>query len=373
MLAETSVPPPISFPLPRKKRLFTTFELVIVLLGLLALAYLISTLMRPALVAQLLGASAGAKVATSEMVKPVAPEPSRDLLGGFGQIVAKQQGLGELKEIPAPKPEAELQSERDAAMAARVAALQEAPNGSAQAPRASDPEAERVTSTSEPANGANGSYDAPPTAASAQAPSSAPPAPRMAEVDLPPTPGALVTGSVANEPAEAGKTPPAATVINAPSTPSAPAAEPKKATAPPAAKTAAKDAAPKQPKAAAVPKSPAATPTKVAAASPSPGGISFGPAVVSKAKEPPEIVGIKIGRFGSIDDARLRWLQVTAGNADAVAGLEGRYAAAVGDDGAAYEVVAGPINSAAEARKVCKTLQSRAIECSVGPFIGNAL
>lgn len=358
MQAETSVPPPISFPLPRKRRLFTTFEIAVVVLGLLALAYLLSMLMRPQLIAQMLGAAIERPAAQTETAATPAPKDS-ELLAGLSNVVAQRQSMGELESIPTTKPEAQLQHERDAEMAARVAALQAEPaTPGDQAP--AGPPAETAVIIPDPPAEAN-----PPAAA---------PATRMGEVDLPPTPGALVTGSVQSSQGEAKETeaPPApvAKVLNAqPAPPPAPPAAAAKDSVPAPAKPQKATAAAKATTPAAAP-----APTKVAAATPpSSGAISFGPATVSKAKDVPEVVGIKIGRFGSIDDARLRWLMVTAGNGDALDGLEGRYVAAVGESGAVYDVIAGPINSTAEAKSVCKTLKARGFECSVGAFIGNAL
>jgi hypothetical protein len=38
-----------------------------------------------------------------------------------------------------------------------------------------------------------------------------------------------------------------------------------------------------------------------------------------------------------------------------------------------YELVAGPVKSAADAKRLCKELAAKAITCKVGDFAGEAL
>lgn len=116
--------------------------------------------------------------------------------------------------------------------------------------------------------------------------------------------------------------------------------------------------------AASTPPAPVATPP--AAAAP----IAFGAPVVTPA---PRNLGIQIANGSSVDALRLSWSLLSERHADSLKALEPRYTAGSGDDPQSFDLVAGPIKSEAQARKVCKTLEARGVACRVGNFDGNAL
>ncbi len=156
----------------------------------------------------------------------------------------------------------------------------------------------------------------------------------------------------------------------------------KAATTKVAAKDAKKEAAKPAPdaKKAAAPKDAAAP----AAAKPAPaagttletgsvegGGVSpFGPAVVTPAKRP---VGLSLGSAPSVDSLRLNWSVLADQNADALGTLQPHYVTGINGSDLTFELIAGPVSSTAEAKRICNELIQRGNACRVGEFSGTAL
>ncbi len=84
-------------------------------------------------------------------------------------------------------------------------------------------------------------------------------------------------------------------------------------------------------------------------------------------------IGIYIGSGPSIDSLRLSWSLLSDRNAETLRPLQPRYTTGIDANGLNYGLVAGPLNSAAEAQKVCKDLAAKAVTCRVGDFAGEAL
>lgn len=107
---------------------------------------------------------------------------------------------------------------------------------------------------------------------------------------------------------------------------------------------------------------PAATP---AAAPP------FGAPVVTPAAKP---VGVQIASGSSLDSLKLSWNLLSETHADKFKNLEPRYSLSVDGSTVVYNLLAGPVKSEAEARKMCKALAAKAVPCTiVGEFGGAAL
>ncbi|MET0407693.1 MAG: SPOR domain-containing protein [Hyphomicrobium sp.] len=98
--------------------------------------------------------------------------------------------------------------------------------------------------------------------------------------------------------------------------------------------------------------------------------ISFGPAVVKPA---PHIIGIQLATDPSVDGLRVTWGALSQIHADQLGQLKARYA----DIGTAtspnFGLIAGPIKSKAEARKICKELAAQSVSCKVSDFKGEEL
>jgi hypothetical protein len=100
------------------------------------------------------------------------------------------------------------------------------------------------------------------------------------------------------------------------------------------------------------------------------GGVVFGPGTVSAAAKP---VGIVIGNGPTVDSLRLTWSLLSERHAPNLGALQPRYTAGVDANGLTYDLVAGPVKSEAEAKKLCKDLAAKAIICRVGEYAGEAL
>lgn len=96
--------------------------------------------------------------------------------------------------------------------------------------------------------------------------------------------------------------------------------------------------------------------------------VAFGPAVVTPAPKP---IGIQIASGSSVEALRLSWSLLSDHHADSLKNLQPRVIG--GAEGTGYDLVAGPLKSQAEAKKVCKALQSKNITCRIGSFEGDAL
>lgn len=97
---------------------------------------------------------------------------------------------------------------------------------------------------------------------------------------------------------------------------------------------------------------------------------AFGNVVVSPAKP---AIGLKISSGPSVDALRLSWSLLAERHADTLKDLTPRYQEGAANPDAPYELLAGPVTSSADARRICKTLQKRGIPCEIGAFAGNAL
>jgi hypothetical protein len=97
--------------------------------------------------------------------------------------------------------------------------------------------------------------------------------------------------------------------------------------------------------------------------------INFGPAIVKPA---PAAVGIEIGSASSVGGLRLSWSQIAAHNAE-LQNLQARYAETDDPANPGYNLIAGPLKSRAEAKRICQDLIARYQTCRVGEFKGEAL
>ncbi len=109
---------------------------------------------------------------------------------------------------------------------------------------------------------------------------------------------------------------------------------------------------------------PAATPA-AAPSEPPP----FGPAVVKPAPNP---VGVQIASGSSLESLRLSWSLLSETHADKLKSLEPRYSMSVENGGVVYNLMAGPVKSEADAKKMCKALAAKAIPCKVMSEFGGA-
>lgn len=97
----------------------------------------------------------------------------------------------------------------------------------------------------------------------------------------------------------------------------------------------------------------------------------FAAPVVTPAAKP---VGVQIASGSSIDSLRLSWNLLSETHADKLKNLEPRYSLSVDNGAVVYNLLAGPVKSEADAKKMCKALAAKAIPCKViGEFGGAAL
>ena len=98
--------------------------------------------------------------------------------------------------------------------------------------------------------------------------------------------------------------------------------------------------------------------------------ISFGPAVVKAAPKP---LGVRLSSAASIDALRLSWSLLADRHGPALKNLQPRYIAGGDAQNPSFELIAGPITSSAQAKRLCKTLTDGTKPCKVGDFAGDAL
>jgi hypothetical protein len=111
---------------------------------------------------------------------------------------------------------------------------------------------------------------------------------------------------------------------------------------------------------------PAATPAATPATAP-----PFGAPVVTPTAKP---VGVQIASGSSLDSLKLSWNLLSETHADKFKNLEPRYSLSVDGGTVIYNLMAGPLKSESEARKMCKALAAKAVPCKiVGEFGGAAL
>lgn len=104
---------------------------------------------------------------------------------------------------------------------------------------------------------------------------------------------------------------------------------------------------------------------------PEPQQITFGPATVTPASE---AYAIHLDAGPSVDALRLRWSVLHDRHQSALRDLEPRYLVGGSPAAPSYELLAGPIDSAEEASRICALLRARGVTCTIGgPFAGEAL
>ena len=114
--------------------------------------------------------------------------------------------------------------------------------------------------------------------------------------------------------------------------------------------------------------------TAVVAAAPAPAAadqaISFGPAVVKTAPKP---LGVRLSSAASVDALRLSWSLLADRHGPVLKNLQPRYVAGGDAQNPSFDLIAGPIKSNAQAKKLCKTLTDSSTPCKVGDYGGDAL
>ena len=124
-----------------------------------------------------------------------------------------------------------------------------------------------------------------------------------------------------------------------------------------------------QPKTAAGTAAPALATAGAAAAQATP--IAFGPAVVKTAPKP---FAVQLASGSTLDAIKLSWSLLAEQHADTLHALQPRYTASGTEQaGQTFDLVAGPVKTAADAKRICKALAARGTDCKVAPFAGEAL
>jgi hypothetical protein len=115
----------------------------------------------------------------------------------------------------------------------------------------------------------------------------------------------------------------------------------------------------------------AAAPAQKAA---SPTAIETGSIEQQKAAAPskPAPVGVLLATGPSVDALRLSWTILNDRHADTVRALHARYVVSGKPEERTYGLVAGPLETVADAKAVCKTMTERGMPCEVSVFRGNA-
>jgi hypothetical protein len=103
---------------------------------------------------------------------------------------------------------------------------------------------------------------------------------------------------------------------------------------------------------------------------PPPPPITFGPATVRPAPAP---VALHLGSGPSIEDLQRSWSLLSEQHHSVLQNLRPRYDTVGTGDSLRYQLIAGPIASAGEAKRVCALLRAKNVPCGVGPLVGEAL
>ena len=98
--------------------------------------------------------------------------------------------------------------------------------------------------------------------------------------------------------------------------------------------------------------------------------IAFGPATVTPASAP---VALHLGSGASLEALQLNWSLLSEQHHSVLRNLKPRYDTVGTGDTLRYELVAGPIATAGEAKRVCALLRAKNVPCGVGPLVGEAL
>jgi hypothetical protein len=110
------------------------------------------------------------------------------------------------------------------------------------------------------------------------------------------------------------------------------------------------------------------------AASTAAGAGGFAPVVTAAPAPAPKPFAVQLASGGSIDTLRFNWSILTEQHGDTLRSLQPRVtSSATPDAGPIYDLQAGPFKTAADARKACKALAARGVDCKVANFGGDAL
>jgi hypothetical protein len=117
-----------------------------------------------------------------------------------------------------------------------------------------------------------------------------------------------------------------------------------------------------------------ATPATAAAAPKSPTAIETGSIEHKKTAAPPKPapVGVLLATGPSLDALRLSWTILNDRHAATVKSLQPRYVVSGKAEERTYGLVAGPLETVAAAKAVCKTMTESGIACEVSQYRGNA-
>lgn len=98
--------------------------------------------------------------------------------------------------------------------------------------------------------------------------------------------------------------------------------------------------------------------------------IAFGPAVVKSAPKP---FAVQLASGTTLDAIKLSWSLLADQHADALRNLQPRYSASGTEQaGQTFDLVAGPVKTAADAKRICKALAARGTDCRIAPYQGDA-
>jgi hypothetical protein len=127
-------------------------------------------------------------------------------------------------------------------------------------------------------------------------------------------------------------------------------------------------------KQAAAVKAPEATKPQAQAKPTAPATIETGSIEEKKAAAPakPAQVGVLLATGPSLDSLRLSWTILNDRAADSVRSLHPRYVVSGKEGERTFGLVAGPLETIADAKAVCKTMTERGMACEVSQFRGNA-
>jgi hypothetical protein len=97
------------------------------------------------------------------------------------------------------------------------------------------------------------------------------------------------------------------------------------------------------------------------------------PASKTKTAAKPKEVGVVLATGPSIDSLRLNWTILNDRYADAVRNMQPRYVVKGKASNRTYKLVVGPVASTAEAKNLCKDMETRGMPCEVSVYSGNSL
>ena len=122
------------------------------------------------------------------------------------------------------------------------------------------------------------------------------------------------------------------------------------------------------PTGAAAPASPSTVPASASAPAPS---IAFGPPIV---KPEPKPFGVQLASGTSLDDVQRDWLELMSRHGATLGSLKPRISISAANTPAqTFDLIAGPVKTAADAKKVCKALAAQGTDCKIAPYTGAAL